>query len=411
MTTFMGLTLPTVLDPVGSPAWATTVNANFNLLDAHDHTINKGTKVPVAGLNLNADLDLSNLYRIKRAYTVACYSQTAAITGDTGSFQNVAGNFVWVNNAGTAVQITAGAGLNLSSVGTIGGDYGGADPASVFYTNATKAYSFTQSSGITGHIDCGDVYIYESIASGKYVHLKPKTALASNIDIQLPSTLPSETSYLTMTSAGVVEASVPTDSSVPIGSIIPFYDYGALAFNTAYWAYCNGQTKTVLGVSRVLPDMSNRYLVGFGTEGGADIGSATWSITPVGNASHNVTLTGAQSGIGAHAHTASSGLQNASHAHTGSTGTESTTHIHSYGWSSGGASGSSAVKDVTVATAMGYINTSSENQTHTHAFSSGTETANHSHAITVNTITDTTAVSAHSIQPRSISVRFIMRIA
>ena len=53
---------------------------------------------------------------------------------------------------------------------------------------------------------------------------------------------------------------------LPIGSIIPFYDFnGDLTFDTDFWVYCDGQTATVGGVSRALPDLSGRYLVGFGT--------------------------------------------------------------------------------------------------------------------------------------------------
>ena len=367
-TTYLGLTLPTVLDPIGAPAWATTINANFNLIDAHDHTINRGTKIPVAGLNLNADLDLSNLYRLKRAYSVGLYAQSSAVTGDTGSIQSVAGDFYWINASGTAVKITSGSGLNLSSLGTIGGDYGGSDPASVFYTNATKTFSFTQDSGITGHIACGDVYIYESVASGKYVRLYPKASLAGNLDLQLPSALPTETCYLTMTSAGIVEASIPTASSVPIGSIIPFYDFnGALTFDTDYWAYCNGQSKTIGGSSRTLPDLSNRYLVGFGTEGGADIGSAVWSTTPVGNASHQVNL--------AHTHTIA--------------------HTHTY-------SGTTSTAGATVSPA-GSTSTSKTPQ-HSHTYSGTTSASS-----TANS--GSSGSATQSVQPRSISVRFIMRIA
>lgn len=392
-TTYLGLTLPTVLDPIGAPAWATTINANFNLIDAHDHTTNKGTKVPVAGLNLNADLDLSNLYRLKRAYSVGLLSQSAAITGDTGSIQSVAGDFYWINSAGTAVKITNGSGLNLSSLGTIGGDYGGTDPASVFYTNSTKTFSFTQDSGITGHIACGNIFIYESVASGKYIQLKPKAALAANIDLQLPSTLPAATSVLTITSAGVIEAGASTDSInniskqiIPIGSIIPFYDYnGALTFDTDYWAYCNGQTKTIGGSSRTLPDLSNRYLVGFGTEGGADIGSASWSTTVVGNASHARVI--AQAEMPIHDHTG------AAHTHTFSDSFSGTTGAPGSWGSPTGSGGAN------------YLG-------HTHSFSgsvSGTTSSTtptyggNNHAVSLGT--------AFNIQPRSISVRYIMRIA
>lgn len=80
---------------------------------------------------------------------------------------------------------------------------------------------------------------------------------------------------------------VVSDQLVPIGSIIPFYDFdGALSFDTDYWVYCDGQAQTIGGASRTTPDLSNRYLVGFGTEGGGDIDSAVWATAAVGQASH-----------------------------------------------------------------------------------------------------------------------------
>jgi len=95
-------------------------------------------------------------------------------------------------------------------------------------------------------------------------------------------------------------------SLVPIGSIIAFYDFGAaLTFDTDNWVYCDGSTATVGGSSRTLPDLSGRYLVGFGgaTDGAGDIDTATWATAAVGNSLHQVDI--------AHTHTGPS------HTHTG----------------------------------------------------------------------------------------------
>lgn len=93
-------------------------------------------------------------------------------------------------------------------------------------------------------------------------------------------------------SAGITSTeTINSGQIIPIGSIIPFYDFnGSLTFDSAYWVYCDGSITTVGGESRTLPDLSNRYLVGFGTEGGGDIDTATWSSSPVGEASHQVDL-------------------------------------------------------------------------------------------------------------------------
>ncbi len=80
----------------------------------------------------------------------------------------------------------------------------------------------------------------------------------------------------------------------PVGTVIPWMDYnGAVSFDSNYWAYMDGSTLSDSDSplnGEVLTDLSGRYLVGFGTDGGGDIGSALWSVTPVGNAGHTVDL-------------------------------------------------------------------------------------------------------------------------
>jgi hypothetical protein len=94
----------------------------------------------------------------------------------------------------------------------------------------------------------------------------------------------------------------------PIGSIVAHYDYNAaLTINSDYWRYCDGSSVTITGIgTQTLPDLSNRYLVGFGTEGGGDIDTAAWATAAVGNASHQVDLS--------HTHTFTTGAGGA-HSH------------------------------------------------------------------------------------------------
>lgn len=157
---------------------------------------------------------------------------------------------------------------------------------------------------------------------------------------------------------------------VPIGTIIWFYDFNAaLSFDTDYWAYCDGSSKTVSGIgSQTLPDLSNRYLVGFGTEGGTDIDSASWATAAVGNASHQIDI--------AHTHSISF-TSGAGSAHSHSIG------ISAYAPTGGGGP------------AIGSLGTNNESS-HTHAVS-GTSASSGS--------------ATQSIQPRSIRARALMRIA
>lgn len=89
---------------------------------------------------------------------------------------------------------------------------------------------------------------------------------------------------------------------VPIGSTMLFNDFnGVLSVSGTYWTPENGTTVTdpdSLLNGKTLDDVSGRYVVGFGSDGGGDIDSAAWSAGAVGNTGHVVDL----SAVGA-AHT------------------------------------------------------------------------------------------------------------
>lgn len=93
--------------------------------------------------------------------------------------------------------------------------------------------------------------------------------------------------------------------SLPVGSLIAWQDFGSLSLPFGF-LYNDGQTVSDVDSpinGQVLQDMSNRTVVGFGTEGGADIGTAGWTTGAVGNPSHQINIQ--------HSHTV------ASHNHTG----------------------------------------------------------------------------------------------
>lgn len=215
-------------------------------------------------------------------------------------------------------------------------------------------------------------------------------------------------------------ASSVKQSLVPIGSIIPFYDFNAaLTFDNTYWAYCDGSSATVGGIgSQTLPDLSGRYLVGFGTDGGGNNDSATWDTAAVGNASHQISLL--------HSHTVNS------HSHTVDSHTHSIA-THNHGLTPGSAWAQ-----------LDYIGTGDFAWNRVSAFNSyvvdfrinadlgATPSSTQGDGVGVDGVTDTggttvtggtspgTSASSpgtdsqlsatQSIQPRSIRVRYIMRI-
>lgn len=249
---------------------------------------------------------------------------------------------------------------------------------------------------------------------------------------------------------------------VPVGSIIPFYDFnGALTFNTSYWAYCNGQTLTVLGIgAQTLPDQSGRYLVGFGTDGGGNIGSATWATAAVGNANHQINLSHAHT-VASHTHTVAGHSHTVdAHSHTVNSHTHGLgAHTHGAGtlsfnilqfWNSlgsrginmnytslmstfrvglysGGSSPSGPIlsaegyagspyADNGTVTTYGGTGTTASASGNTDAAAPGTNSQSpgtSSVSLTTNSTapgTDSQLSSTQSIQPSSIRVRYIMRI-
>lgn len=96
------------------------------------------------------------------------------------------------------------------------------------------------------------------------------------------------------------------DASTPVGSIIPFYDFNGVAqFDTNIWNYCDGSVINSPGSildGQTLPDLSGRYICGFGTDGGGNIDTAPWDVAPVGNAGSTVNLQHSHT-VNAHSHT------------------------------------------------------------------------------------------------------------
>ena len=80
-TTFMNLSLPTVSVTLG-PTWATQVNTAFETIDSHDHSSGKGTKVPSAGLNINANVDF-NENAIQNLQFASYEQRTSSPSGST----------------------------------------------------------------------------------------------------------------------------------------------------------------------------------------------------------------------------------------------------------------------------------------------------------------------------------------
>jgi hypothetical protein len=216
----MNLTLPVVSQTLG-PQWASEINADLSLIDSHNHTSGNGALVPVAGLNMNADLSLATnaLTNVKRLGLLDQVSLSLS-----NSVYAKGGDLWWYNSSGDDVQITNGNAVNVGPTGNIGGIV---PSAAVNYDSPTLSFVFddenSNPAGLTvGTVDCSSVVIdgitvNRSSGSGAYT-------------LSLPSAAPGSNSFLTCTTGGAIGYITQTNGIqrsmlVAVGQIVPAYQY------------------------------------------------------------------------------------------------------------------------------------------------------------------------------------------
>lgn len=202
LTPNMGLTESAPLVTLG-PAWASAIEANFLLIDSHDHSAGKGIPIGPAGIYINQDF-LFNHFNATQLRSSRFDSQSAALAlaADINMTYVVNGELYYNDASGTPVQITAGGSVNVSGVGGISGLSG--TTAAVTYDNINKVFVFTQDSGISAGLDSGPLTIRENVASAHGVTLQSPTSLAGDYALTLLAALPVSTLPLLVSSAGVM---------------------------------------------------------------------------------------------------------------------------------------------------------------------------------------------------------------
>jgi hypothetical protein len=176
------LNLSTPLVTAG-PLWASNVEANWLLLDQHDHTNGKGLKITPSGLNINSELQVNSNY-ISTVKAIKLDSQASSLsTSDLRAVYVVNGDLYYNNGTGSPVQVTSGTSLNVSGVGGISGLTG--TTAAVTYFDLTKTFSFTQDAGVTANLDTGPVTVRENVAAANGITIQSPTALAGDYDLTL----------------------------------------------------------------------------------------------------------------------------------------------------------------------------------------------------------------------------------
>lgn len=227
--------------------------------------------------------------------------------------------------------------------------------------------------------------------------------------VRLPIGTPGDVLTVDVTNVPVWAPPVFGTGNVPIGAVLPWCDFnGTLTLDPNY-RYMDGTTIVAVGSpidGKTTDDLSGAYIVGYGTLGSGNIGTAPYDATPVGNANHEIAIN--------HTHTiAGTAIDGLLSTANGLTGTIRTGQV------SNSSSGFGSVVDPKV------IVDSSGNTVTTLRFQTASGTNNgegqhrhdmpslsHTHNITGSGSANTgSSLSAtQSIQPRSQRYRFIVRV-
>jgi hypothetical protein len=213
----MGLALPTVGITLG-PTWASEVNAAFTVIDAHNHTTGNGVPIPTNGVSVNADFPFNSFNAtLLRSTRYVNQGSPLGLAADLGCLYVSGGNLWYNNTAGQQVQITQGAGLDASTVGGFGGDYG-TSTASAFYTSATSTFTFWQAPNTSAFMDMGAIIIHPTNSSTTGVTVSASTSLSSSYNLIFPLALPASTKFLTVDNSGNIGDVYDVDNSTIVVS-------------------------------------------------------------------------------------------------------------------------------------------------------------------------------------------------
>jgi len=208
----MGMLLPIVSTTVG-PLYAFENNQAFSVIDSHNHAPGNGAPIPTSALSIDADLPINSFnVTLIRSSRYTSNVSPLSLPSDIRSVYVVGGDLYYNNGIGQQIQITAGAALNATTVGGIGGDYA-TSSASVFYTSFSSTFTFWSAVNTPAIIDVGPITIREVALSPFGITLNSPSALSADYSLTLPNALPASTKIMTLDNAGNIAAVYGVDNS------------------------------------------------------------------------------------------------------------------------------------------------------------------------------------------------------
>lgn len=163
---------------------ASYINAGLEVLDDHDHTEGKGTRITPEGFLINDDFNMNGHYIIN--------SGGITFTDRDDNFTSQgwfvkSGNFYIRDGLGNIIQLTEGNDFIGLDEDIIGGDYDESE-AIVSYSSATGTYSFKSSVNYWADIKCGKLILHDDTLSPIHSFtLKAPAVITNSYDFIMPS--------------------------------------------------------------------------------------------------------------------------------------------------------------------------------------------------------------------------------
>ncbi len=207
-----GDSLSTTIPAVGAAGtgYATSINARL----AEVETVLE-SKVPYSSLT-GSELDLNNVPIRDATYVELYEGASAPGASPVGRLARYQNNLYWVTDEG-AVRLTVNGAIDSSSIGGIGGNYGGANPSFVTFDEGTSQYRFYENFSTTtwGYLRSLGLDIADGAATTDVVRLRAP-AIAASYDFTFPATLPSGRALMTIDASGQTGHS-PSTGVIQVG--------------------------------------------------------------------------------------------------------------------------------------------------------------------------------------------------
>lgn len=147
------------------------------------------TGVPFSSLQ-GSELDLNNVPILDATYITLVEGIVTPAASPIGRLARYQNNLYWVTDEG-AVRITLNGALDATSVGGIGGNYGGGNPALVSFSDANQRYEFYDDSGTStwAYLRSRGLDIADGAATTDVIRLRAP-AIAASYDLTLPAAVP-----------------------------------------------------------------------------------------------------------------------------------------------------------------------------------------------------------------------------